>query len=195
MLLVPLCHDWFRHRLGGLLLCGAGLMIDLVVYLFRWQPFRVWFRFLHRLKKKEPEEDTPDPVDLKTERSPSIPSDRGSEAPVSERPGFGFAAETFSHARKNSLSFREDGDGEEEPVFAPRRPNPSEDALFRHQVEPEGTTASFEQAILPRRRRRISRILQDHDQEDTVSPDQLIDQRAAYRKPVYPRNWKDDRSE
>lgn len=33
-----------------LLLCGAGLVIDFVVYLLRWQPYRVWRRFLHRMK-------------------------------------------------------------------------------------------------------------------------------------------------
>ena len=36
-----------------LLLCIAGVAVDFVVYLFRWQPYRVWGRFLRRLTAKE----------------------------------------------------------------------------------------------------------------------------------------------
>jgi hypothetical protein len=32
-----------------LLICGAGLLIDLVVHLFRWRPYRVWLSFFRRL--------------------------------------------------------------------------------------------------------------------------------------------------
>lgn len=37
-----------EHWLGLLLLlCIAGALIDFVVYLLRWQPYRVWRAFLH----------------------------------------------------------------------------------------------------------------------------------------------------
>ena len=44
---------WLRWLLDNwlpltLLLCIAGLVIDLLVYLFRWQPFRVWRSFFSR---------------------------------------------------------------------------------------------------------------------------------------------------
>ena len=65
------------------------------------------------------------------------------------------------------------------------------ESLTWSRNEPEGTTPLFEEAIRPRRRR-VSRLLNESGREDTVSPDQLIDQYAAYRKPVYPRRWKED---
>ena len=44
---------WLRWLLDNwlpltLLLCIAGLVIDLLVYLLRWQPFRVWRSFFSR---------------------------------------------------------------------------------------------------------------------------------------------------
>lgn len=40
-----------------LLLCGAGLALDFLVYLLRWQPYRVWKSFFSRFSKEEgPEE-------------------------------------------------------------------------------------------------------------------------------------------
>ena len=44
-----------------ILLCLAGVLVDFVVYLIRWQPYRVWGRFLRRLKgQNEPAEDSAD---------------------------------------------------------------------------------------------------------------------------------------
>lgn len=45
---------WLRWLLDNwlpltLLLCAAGLVIDLLVYLIRWQPYRVWGGFLNRI--------------------------------------------------------------------------------------------------------------------------------------------------
>lgn len=38
-------------------LCVVGLAIDLIVYLFRWQPYRVWHAFWHRHdSEEEPQE-------------------------------------------------------------------------------------------------------------------------------------------
>lgn len=36
-----------------ILLCVGGVVIDFIVYLFRWQPYRVWARFLRRWTGKE----------------------------------------------------------------------------------------------------------------------------------------------
>ena len=58
---------WFRWVLDNwlslvLLLCGAGLFIDLVVHLLRWQPYRVWASFLRSLtgRKEKLEAVQPD---------------------------------------------------------------------------------------------------------------------------------------
>ncbi len=44
----------------ALLLCGIGLAVDLVVYLIRWQPYRVW-RIFRKKEEPEPEEELPAP--------------------------------------------------------------------------------------------------------------------------------------
>ena len=38
------------------LLCLAGLAVDFIVYLLRWQPYRVWRRFLQGKKKQDEQE-------------------------------------------------------------------------------------------------------------------------------------------
>ncbi len=49
---------WLRYLLDNWLslvlsICVAGLVIDFIVYLLRWQPYRVWGSFLRRLTEKE----------------------------------------------------------------------------------------------------------------------------------------------
>ena len=39
----------------ALLMCAAGLCVDLIVYLFRWQPYRVW-REQHRKNRQQEDE-------------------------------------------------------------------------------------------------------------------------------------------
>lgn len=43
------------------LICALGVLIDLVVYLFRWQPYRVWRSFFscHQEEEELPEEEYP----------------------------------------------------------------------------------------------------------------------------------------
>lgn len=51
-----------------ILLCAAGVLIDLVVYIFRWQPYRVWRRILQRLKRKDEPEEEPERPPLAFQR-------------------------------------------------------------------------------------------------------------------------------
>lgn len=44
------------------LLCLGAMVIDFVVYLFRWQPYRVWRSFFRRLKREEPVEPEEEPL-------------------------------------------------------------------------------------------------------------------------------------
>ena len=55
---------WLRWLLDNWLpltlwLCVGGVVIDFVVYLVRWQPYRMWKRYLHRLRRKDEEDATP----------------------------------------------------------------------------------------------------------------------------------------
>lgn len=59
---------WLRWLLDNwlsltLMLCLGGAVIDLIVYIIRWQPYRVWGSFLHRLTgKDEPDSATEEPT-------------------------------------------------------------------------------------------------------------------------------------
>lgn len=49
---------WLRWLMDNwlillVLLCIGGILIDFMVYLLRWQPYRVWRHFLRRLSGKE----------------------------------------------------------------------------------------------------------------------------------------------
>lgn len=49
---------WLRWLLDNwlpllLILCAGGVVIDFIVYLIRWQPYRVWGRFLRCMTGKE----------------------------------------------------------------------------------------------------------------------------------------------
>ena len=41
-----------------LILCFAGLVIDFAVYLFRWEPYKVWMSFWKKISSKEHNEET-----------------------------------------------------------------------------------------------------------------------------------------
>lgn len=53
----------------AVLLCAAGVVIDFVVYLLRWQPWRVWRSFWGRLLSGD-EEEAAEPV---AEEAPVVP--------------------------------------------------------------------------------------------------------------------------
>ena len=58
-----LTEHWLPLLVG---LCIAGVVIDFVVYLFRWQPYRVWRSFLHRLSRRRPGDDDMPPAQQRT---------------------------------------------------------------------------------------------------------------------------------
>lgn len=53
--------QWFLDNWLALLalLCIGGLLVDFLVYLFRWQPYRVWRSFLQRFKGEDNAPDAP----------------------------------------------------------------------------------------------------------------------------------------
>ena len=155
--------EWIgaHWKVLALALCVAGALIDLGVYLFRWQPFRVWRSFIHRMRNAR-EAKTDEEREFLFQDRPEIP----------------------------------EADGEklrEEDEIPSEMNDPPGEEFIRERPEPEGTTSAFEQAILPRRRR-VTRLFAEKG-EDTVTPDQLIDRYAAYRRPVYPRSWKTDKGD
>lgn len=174
-------------KMIALVLCAVGLAADLTVYLFRWQPYRVWRSFFHRLRHREEAEEESEP---ETTENGSMPDRRTEEERLSpEQPDRREAARRYFPTAETPEPYRyaEEAAAAPEPVHPEERPG-----VTWQKNEPEGTTASFEQAILPRRRRSVKRLFSDSGEEEYASPDQLIDRYEAYRRPVYPRSWKTD---
>ncbi len=174
-----------------IVICVIGAVTDLIVYLFRWRPYRVWASFLRRMRKRREE---------KTAELPEkevLPEEDYEDSDVSE------------------VSFRENREREDGgDVTAPRawtwdepepaRENPvmptAEAGLQSPGAAPgekntgadPGVTARFDQALRPRRRRARMKDLfsEEGPQSEYTAPQELIDRREAYYKPVYPRNWK-----
>lgn len=46
----------------AILLCAVGLAVDLIVYLLRWQPYRVWRSFWRRMSDRQKASENPDPA-------------------------------------------------------------------------------------------------------------------------------------
>ena len=152
----------------AVLLCAAGLICDLGVYLLRWQPFRVWRSYWERRRgrKEEPEEEA--------ERLPTEPD---AEA--------GLSAGTFRNQAEYAVS-------EDSPY---RRP--AEQALAE-TTEPELTedspdTSEIERRIIRSgRRRRAVRLMREFNENtagDYPAVEDLINSEEAYFRPVYPQNW------
>lgn len=226
-------QNWLSLAAG---LCVFGLIADWMIYLFRWQPYRVWRSFFRRKRRggAEPEEadfpedeDDPEEKEYPEEEDPEDAGFRGSYAryaydaaepddPEEEqylsepqinmaapsggedpsgraewsaprRRSFIDAADPEEEIREGLESHRRDGGLRREAEPRETEAEKTDPVPWRRN-EPGGTTAEFDQALRPRRRRRVARLFSEGN-EDTVSPDQLIDQYAAYRRPVYPRSW------
>ena len=238
--------SWLGQHWKGiaLILCLIGMAADVTVYLFRWQPYRVWQSRRERRRRKRAEKGREAPEEAREDgRQTPFPLRRAEE---------GFDAETISGFTEeraaapyepNAAPWQEEaglggltggaypaaGPEEEDAGRFPaeekyrtaeepdagawdvyRRPaaryvessysaeaEEAEISAWRGaeaeaQDTPENMTAKFDQALRPRRRRRVREILTDSLEENAPAPEDLIDRREAYRKPVYPRSWQEE---
>lgn len=152
----------------AVLLCAAGLICDLGVYLLRWQPFRVWRSYWERKRgrKEEPEEE----------------AERLTTEPDAEA---GLSAETFRNQAEYAVS-------EDSPYRRPAEP------ALAETTEPELTedspdTSEIERRIIRSgRRRRAVRLMREFNENtagDYPAVEDLINSEEAYFRPVYPQNW------
>ena len=175
--------SWIGEHWKGLTvaLCAAGLILDLVIYLFRWQPYRAWRSFFRRLRasrdgESDGDEEVPGEEVSEALLSPAVASMRMNSGP---RSGFG-EPEAVEESPEEIPEAQPEAEAEEPEDLSEK--TPEEEAMA-------GTTAVFAQAILPRRRRRVTRLFAEGDEKEIATPDQLIDQYTAYHRPVYPRSW------
>ena len=179
-------NNWIGLAVG---LCVVGLLIDLIVYLFRWQPLRVWASFFRRRRHRHDGEEE------LTEETESAEDPYAEEEYVHSYPEETYIPEDapaapvpVTEAERNPR--REPGG---EPVREPEFP--AEDPRDWAEPVPESMTATFEQAIVPRRRRRVSDLFTEENEKKAAAPEEVIDRYAAYRRPVYPSSWQKEKKE
>ncbi|MBR2824232.1 MAG: hypothetical protein IKE24_11170 [Clostridia bacterium] len=205
----------------ALAFCAAGAAIDLAVYLLRWQPYRVWRsrRNRRRAEREKPEPKEAEepagepetygesgsfagelPLTAAAELAPSLirqarQDSRENAAGETERRGVRRRIARYVEnaydgdpAEDRADRPREwEGDAEADPPEEEYRPEPAEEPESAGRI-----TEKFEQAIRLRRRRSVRAMLSDRPEEETETPDQLIDRNEAYRRPVYPRGWTEE---
>lgn len=148
-------------------LCLAGLAADFIVYMLRWKPYEVWKSFFRRIRT----------------RRKAWPED---------------SEEAAVHYYNKSAEYTEEPENveeapgiEPEPIIRPEIPS-EEIRSFTRQEKAERMLQAGG------RRTRISRLLNDGEKgEYYPEPQELINAEEAYRRPVYPRRWREteDKSE
>ena len=177
------------------ILCLSGIVIDLMVYIFRWEPFRMWRnpwsrRARDRRMNREAEKR---PVASEPEWTPGTP-----EVMIS------------ASERQPELSRWEEQREEE-----PQEPEPPETTLVtpagyrvpadspyrrpqREYDENDGGRMMGMAPVTKRRRRLNVATLFSEAEEDLMvyqKPETIIDRHQAYHEPVYPRRWKEREDE
>ena len=198
-----------------LVLCLIGAIIDLTVYLFRWEPIKVWKSYFRRRKERKhtgssTEEEFAelyqgyDTADEETERFPYFPDNM--QQPIVDRSHYyrpqqetaqqpqpvpdirTAGTENNSNIAPSNAEYQERFRRPEQYFVPPDTSNTENETDGRSQTE-----RNLEKVIGPRRRRiRVNELFGDPG-EDAVhfeAPQPVIDQNEAYHAPVYPRNWK-----
>ena len=195
------------------ILCAAGLIIDLCVYILRWKPFRVWRSFFRRGNTDAPDETENQPEEPESAiRKPAAPSGNDRKAGVypvtvkSEQDAYEPDLSRWDPPQQASAEPEEKASyvpatvtnaGYVVPADSPYR-RPEEKTVQRQNTEVSGNERDPDSRetfnLHSRRRKRISvgSLFSNPEEElyEFDAPQHLIDSRKAYHEPVYPRGWK-----
>lgn len=178
-----------------ILLSSFGLITDFIVYLYRWEPYKVWRSAWRKLRYKEEgggtaEEELTEAVNNTCEPE-GTESNRKKNKPV-------YAEQNHD---KGSLDRCRESPQEEENRYVPEEvtnagyhvpynspyKRPSDNAGIQEETDrsPRSETGH--------RRRRLNSFLGDQEEEmfHYFAPKPIIDEKEAYHTPVYPERWND----
>ncbi len=207
--------SWISENWKGALLalCILGAAADLLVYLFRWEPMKVWKSYMNRRKHLRsagngaPAGSFYSGYDLPGEEpegmifyedSRQLPQGEDPEYPPEEE--YGYDPEEIPAGPPSGG-----------PLYsAPNMPVPAEyQAMYRrpeqktqvpeydgYDPDPRSMTErNLEKVIGPRRKKlRVNELFRDTEEAGFhyEAPKPVIDQTEAYNAPVFPRKWKDN---
>ena len=207
---------------AAVFLCVTGVAVDLIVYLFRWQPYRIWRSKRQKKKnrlpaiethKSETEETEEDPIPLQIQTQPER-TDNQSRTEWISSDVYQESSKKICNTKQNQPPDGMLNETSPEIYYRPERihakryvesvyDEPDEELFHPDAIEKaetvtlnrESNTEKFEKAIRPRRRRRVRDMLADGREDTTPAPEQLIDRNEAYRQPIYPRSWHERESD
>lgn len=210
-------------------LCVLGLLIDFVIYLYRWKPYKVWASFFRKRRANRTEDVNEDAEDFLSDKRTTpdeqyitghtAECDPGTEKMSDEQ----FSVTGNGTAGRNSVTImngseavtakmhqKEAGDPAD-PYAAYRRPDNkdrTEERIRDRELSDQWQTGTGREETRQNRRRRtvseprrsrIVRNLLGDDEGDPIEetynkrPLPAVSREDAYREPVYPPQWKQNR--
>lgn len=194
-----------------LILCAAGMVIDGVVHLFRWQPYKVWASFFRRITGQQEAYDEPPQRSARLVHRHWVYADGTARTEAVAQDELPPEEDTHPWQDVTPALTRYDLD---EDAYRRQFARPEEQAAPAAgledypqpvQIENEENEPEYqeEEAPVSRRNRRISRestrmafqqlfASRDEDELDLrYKPAQpAVDKAQAYNKPYYPPQWK-----
>ncbi len=179
------------------ILCAAGLALDFTVYIFRWEPYKVWQTAWRRMrnnrKNRDPEEADPDITpDIRYDEKESEPDYGAYGSDADDLPD---ERDEFSRWRGTREEYAAASDSAPPDITRAGYVVPA-DSPYRRPAAAGADDDRNGSGSRTRRRSRFSAILGDNDEDNQFryfAPKPVIDQHKAYREPVYPEKWKESR--
>lgn len=187
------------------ILCVTGLAADFAVYIFRWEPYKVWATFWRKTKrgkeKTETDEEPAENIRPDTEKAEDAPAHSFYSSEMTdagqERGEEDDELRRWRDPEPEALQDRGDSEamvtkaGYVVRADSPYRPpSGKQPDLYGEQEK------SYARGKTSRRRRRFSAFIGDNEDENMfryITPKPMIDHRDAYLDPVYPKKWEESR--
>jgi len=181
-------NNWIRITA---ILCIVGLLADFAVYLFRWEPYKVWKSFWHRIRKSPAKQAGEDDREIYFRISPEEEDEAVKDQSDPDQ------YEEKDDLQKWRGRERDDPENAAEPEISKAGyVIPADSPYRRPGTYTESSDFQTGQGLSRRRRNRLSSFLGDADDAEPYrysAPKPMIDQEEAYHAPVYPEKWKESR--
>lgn len=195
-------------------LCAVGVIADFVVYLFRWEPYKVWRSTWRRIRTRkerreaeaEPAAEAPGPADEEVYGDAYGEEEGYGEIPAEEYlneeyPTGEYAPEEYTAEEYPAEEYPAEADDlyrwREQPREEEEIPAEVTRAGYRVPADSPYRRPESRDKTANRRRRIRLNLLGDSGEEEFhyVAPEPIMDQREAYYAPVYPKNWNGERED
>lgn len=183
------------------ILCAACMVIDAVVYFFRWQPHKVWASFFRRISGKDSEDDG---ARIRRKWIHADGSTSVDEVPVDEVPPEQVMPNPYAPQPETDLAARyamyqrpqEEVPAEQAPVYQQPVYEPPVQPAYEAPVEPAAPVdprpvvqdAPVQEPQRPLRRRRFYEPVNDLPLR--YAPPPATDNATDFHEPYVPQQWR-----